>query len=95
MHALSYVYIMANHKKGTLYVGATSDLVGTITKHKLGTASSFTQKYDIKLLVWFEMHDNIGSALAAQKQVKSIDYSQKIKLIEELNPRWEDLSYDF
>lgn len=95
MHSLSYVYILANHRKGTLYIGATSDLVGTITRHKQGIASDFTKKYDIKSLVWFEMHDNIGSALAAQKQIKGTNYSQQIRLIEELNPRWEDLSYDF
>ncbi len=88
----SYVYILASQKRGTLYVGVTSDLKKRIQEHKTKTYTGFTEKYDVTLLVWYEVFDSLVSALEAEKKLKRYQRAWKIDLIEKTNPEWRDLS---
>jgi putative endonuclease len=85
------VYIMANHRNGTLYAGVTSDLVKRAWQHRQGLVAGFTQRYGCKLLVWYEQHATMESAIAREKQVKAGSRARKISLIEAMNPGWRDL----
>ena len=84
------VYIMASRRNGTLYTGVTSDLVTRIWQHKHG-AVGFTSRYGCKLLVWFELHESMESAILREKQIKAGSPRKKLALIEGLNPDWQDL----
>jgi len=86
-----FVYIMASHKHGTLYVGVTNDLVRRVYEHREGLIEGFTKRYEVKLLVYFEIHDSVEAAIHREKRMKQWLREQKIKLIEKLNPRWRDL----
>ncbi len=88
-----YVYILASKKKGTLYTGVTSNLPGRVWQHKEKVVAGFTKKYDVSLLVYFEMHPVAESAILREKQIKKWNRAWKISLIEENNPAWRDL-YD-
>jgi putative endonuclease len=81
-----YVYILFNKKKGTLYTGVTSNLVKRIYEHKNKIADSFTKKYEIDKLGYYEVCDSIISAIEREKQIKSGSRENKIKLIENFNP---------
>jgi putative endonuclease len=87
-----YVYIMSNINKNVLYTGVTSDLKKRIYEHKTNHfPKSFTSKYNITKLVYFEEHNSIKSAIEREKQIKGGSRNKKIKLINELNPEWNDL----
>ena len=86
-----YVYILANKRYGTLYVGVTSDIVKRVWQHREGLVDGFTKKYDIKRLVWFEAHEDVTAAITREKQIKKWNRSWKIELIQAANPRWQDL----
>jgi len=86
-----YVYIVSNKKEGTLYVGVTSDLVKRVYEHKHSVVDSFTSKYQLKNLVYFEVFDEITEAIKREKQLKSGNRAKKITLIESTNPEWRDL----
>lgn len=86
-----YVYILANKKYGTLYIGETDDLVKRVWQHKNKQTASFTSKYKIDKLVYFEEHGIIIEAIRREKGLKRWKRYWKIKLIEEHNPEWEDL----
>ncbi len=88
-----YVYILANKRNGTLYVGVTNDLLKRIEQHKNGVVEGFTKKYGIKNLVFFEETTDVNSAISREKQIKKWRRDWKIKLIEEKNPKWKDLYY--
>jgi putative endonuclease len=85
------VYIMASRRHGTLYVGVTSELPVRIAQHRERTLEGFTKQYDVKLLVWFEQHDNIASAIRREKAIKKYKRDWKINLIKRENPGWDDL----
>jgi len=85
------VYILASRRNGTLYVGVTSDLVKRIWEHRQGFVEGFTKNYGVAALVWYELHDNAQSAIAREKQLKKWNRAWKVRLIEELNPYWNDL----
>ena len=85
------VYMLASKRRGTLYVGVTSYLVRRVWAHKNNMVEGFTKKYDVHLLVWYEMHGNMASALIREKRIKEWKRAWKIELIEKENPRWEDL----
>lgn len=85
------VYILASKYKGTLYIGATSDLVKRIWQHKNNFVEGFTHKYSVHQLVYFEQYDSIIDALTREKQLKAWHRSWKIRLIEKNNPQWRDL----
>ena len=90
-----YVYIMASKRNGTLYTGMTGNLGQRMKQHKQSTASLFTKKYGIKKLVYYERHDDAQQALLREKQIKKWNRAWKLRLIEEVNPNWKDLSCDF
>jgi len=89
-----FVYLMANKKNGTIYTGVTSDLPKRAWQHREGTAEGFTKKYGCKLLVWFEQHDEMESAILREKQIKAGSRKAKLRLIEAQNPDWFDLFDD-
>jgi putative endonuclease len=88
---ISYVYIMASGKNGTLYIGVTSNLEDRVHKHKEGIIEGFTKKYNVKNLVYYEIYGDIREAITREKQLKKWNREWKIKLIEKDNPGWKDL----
>ncbi|HEY4481287.1 MAG TPA: GIY-YIG nuclease family protein [Candidatus Brocadiaceae bacterium] len=86
-----YVYILANKRNGTLYVGVTNDLIRRVDEHRRGEISGFTKKYSVHKLVYFEQTPDIKSAIAREKLLKRWKRTWKIKLIEKDNPKWKDL----
>ena len=88
-----YVYILASRKNGTLYTGVTSDLAGRLLQHRTGTGSRFAARYGAVRLVWFDEYDLIVDAIAREKAIKKWPRQWKIKLIEERNPDWSDISW--
>lgn len=89
----SAVYILASKRNGTLYIGVTSDLPKRIYEHKNHLTEGFTKQYDVSILVWYELHENVIEAIIKEKQLKKWKREWKIRLIEEGNPNWNDL-YD-
>jgi putative endonuclease len=85
------VYLLANKRNGTLYTGVTSNLVKRIWEHKSHLVEGFTKKYNVTLLVWYELHESMESAIHKEKQIKNWKRSWKIKEIEKSNPEWNDL----
>jgi putative endonuclease len=88
---LSYVYILASRRNGTLYVGSTSDIIKRIWEHKNNIVLSFTSKYHVHMLVYYEMHELYIEAARREKRFKNWPRQWKINLIEKLNPNWNDL----
>ena len=86
-----FAYIVASRRNGTLYIGVTSDLIQRIAQHKDGTFGGFTTKYACKMLVWFEQHGEIEEAIRREKQLKEWKRLWKLRVIEEMNPDWDDL----
>jgi putative endonuclease len=87
------VYILASRRNGTLYIGVTSDLVKRIWEHKNDLVDGFTKRYSVHLLVWYEIHETIESAIIKEKTMKNWKRAWKTELIERSNPDWKDL-YD-
>ncbi|MFC0239356.1 GIY-YIG nuclease family protein [Rhodopseudomonas telluris] len=87
------VYIVANRRNGTLYIGVTSDLPKRAFEHREGLVDEFSKKYACRLLVWYEAHETMIQAITREKQIKAGSRARKITLIEQLNPEWTDL-YD-
>ena len=88
------VYILASKRNGTLYVGVTSNLAQRTWQHKEGVTDGFTRKYGVKLLVWYEPHETMESAIQREKQLKAGSRNAKLAAIEEMNPAWRDLYED-
>ena len=88
------VYIMANRRNGALYTGVTSDLIQRVGQHRTSAIPGFTARYGCKLLVWYEIHDDMTAAIAREKQIKSGSRGRKLALIEAKNPHWRDLYED-
>lgn len=90
-----FVYILTNHTNTTLYVGVTSELQGRTKQHKQKIyPNSFTAKYNLYKLVYFEQHQMIGDAIGREKQLKAGSRQKKIELIESMNPEWKDLYFE-
>ncbi|MBC7103465.1 MAG: GIY-YIG nuclease family protein [Parvibaculum sp.] len=88
------VYIVANKRNGTIYVGVTSHLERRIYEHREGVLSGFSRRYGGKFLVWYEMHETMEYAISREKQLKAGSRQRKIDLIQEMNPDWRDLYED-
>ena len=84
---------MTNRRDGVLYIGVTSDLIARSSQHRSGEIRSFTQRYWLKQLVYYERHDEIVNAIAREKALKKWRRAWKVALIETTNPEWHDL-YD-
>lgn len=87
------VYILASRRSGTLYVGATSDLLKRVWMRKHAVIEGFTKQYGVHRLVYFEEYDDIRDAITREKRLKKWNRAWKLWLIEEANPMWADL-YD-
>ena len=87
------VYILASKPDGTLYTGVTTSLVQRVWQHKNDLVEGFTKRYGVHTLVWYEVHDSIGSAIQREKALKKWKRAWKIRLITKMNPTWADL-YD-
>ena len=85
------VYILANKRNGTIYVGVTSDLVKRIWEHKNNIVEGFTKDYNVHQLVWYELHESMESAITREKRLKDWKRAWKLELIEGKNPDWLDL----
>ena len=85
------VYILANKRNGTLYVGVTSDLIKRIWQHRNNVVQGFTKRYDVHQLVYYELHDTMESAITKEKTLKNWKRAWKLQLIESNNPNWRDL----
>ncbi|MCA9711775.1 MAG: GIY-YIG nuclease family protein [Myxococcales bacterium] len=88
-----WVYIVANKRNGTLYVGVTADIRRRAWEHREGLVEGFTKRYGLKCLVHAEYHDDIRDAIHREKRIKHWSRRQKLGLIEQSNPDWNDL-YD-
>jgi putative endonuclease len=86
-----YVYILASQRNGTLYIGVTNNLVKRIYEHKQKLVDGFTKEYNIDMLVYYESTGDVNSAIQREKQLKKWNRDWKLRLIEKLNPEWEDL----
>jgi len=91
MEKRGYVYIMASKRNGTLYIGATSDLLKRAAEHRNGIIEGFTKRYGCKMLAWYEIHDRMDDAIRREKQLKEWHRAWKLRLIEQPNPDWNDL----
>ncbi|WP_263411001.1 GIY-YIG nuclease family protein [Terriglobus tenax] len=89
-----YVYILASRSR-TLYVGMTNNVVRRHTEHAGGRKGSFTARYKIDRLVYYERHQYVRNAIAREKELKDWSREKKVELIEKVNPTWEDLSTAF
>jgi putative endonuclease len=93
MNKQYYVYIITNKVNSTLYTGVTSNLKRRIYEHREGIGGGFTKKYTIKKLVYYEITNDVHSALAREKQIKAGSRKRKVDLINSINSEWIDL-YD-
>ncbi len=91
MPKLPAVYILASRRNGTLYIGVTSDLQKRVWVHKNDLVEGFTKKYVVHRLVYYELHDDMVSAIRREKQMKKWNRAWKLELIERQNPGWKDL----
>jgi putative endonuclease len=82
---------MTNKPNGTLYTGVTSNLTQRVWQHKRGVVAGFTKKYQIKMLVYYELCEEMTAAIAREKQIKAGSRKKKIELIESINNDWKDL----
>jgi putative endonuclease len=87
------VYIMANRRNGMLYIGVTSNFIKRIWEHKNDMVKGFAKRYSVHQLVWYELHENMESAIVREKRLKDWKREWKLELIENQNPNWVDL-YD-
>ncbi len=85
------VYLLTNRPNGTLYLGCSTNLLQRVYQHKLKLADGFTKEHGINLLVWFQLHETIESALLTEKRMKEWKRAWKVSRILEHNPTWRDL----
>jgi putative endonuclease len=85
------VYILASRRNGTLYTGVTSSLAERVWQHKNDVTEGFAKRYGVHLLVWFELHETMESAIRREKAIKEWKRKWKLELIEKTNLTWQDL----
>ena len=91
---VSFVYIVASQKNGTLYLGVTSDIIKRAAQHKSLSIEGFSKKYRCVRLVWYQTFNDIREAIRKEKQMKKWHRTWKVREIEEMNPGWRDLAWD-
>ncbi len=89
----AYVYILFSKRNGTLYIGVTSNLVKRVYEHKNKIMEGFTKRYNVDKLGYYEVFDDMPNAITREKALKGSSRLRKLKLIESINPDWNDL-YD-
>ncbi len=92
METKFYVYIMANKRNGTIYVGVTNSLARRVFEHREGLVEGFTKRYGLKMLVYYEVYDSVAVAIQRESNIKHWPRRWKLKLIEAVNPQWKDLA---
>jgi putative endonuclease len=85
------VYMLASKRNATLYIGVTSGLTKRVWEHKNDLVEGFTKRYRIHMLVWYELHETMESAIKREKNIKEWKRAWKLALIERTNPEWDDL----
>jgi putative endonuclease len=88
------VYIMAS-RSHNLYIGVTNDIGRRVREHKNHAFEGFTARYNVDRLVWYKIYGDVRDAIAREKQLKGWIRAKKIRLIEALNPTWQDLSEEW
>ena len=88
-----YTYILTNKNKSVLYCGVTSDLARRMWEHKNKITPGFTKRYNVYQLIYYEFHASIEEAIYREKMIKKKARKGKIKLIEQQNPDWNNLSF--
>ncbi len=86
-----WVYILASKPRGTLYIGVSNGIIRRVEQHRADKASSFTRKYKVHSLVWFQEFGNVREAMQREKTMKEWPRVWKVNLIEGTNPHWADL----
>ena len=89
-----YVYILTNPSR-TLYTGVTNNLRRRVMEHKQKLVPGFTEKYNINLLVHFEVFEDVRNAIAREKRIKAWTRAKRVALIESTNPKWNDLTREW
>ena len=92
MNRQYFVYILASKRNGTLYIGVTNNLARRVWQHKQGLIEGFTQRYHVHRLVYSESFQFVRDAIEREKRLKKWNREWKIRLIESVNPEWNDLS---
>ena len=87
----AFVYIMASRRNGTLYTGVTNNVVVRADQHRRGEGSIFTKRYGVRMLVYYEEHTSIASAIQRESNIKHWPRRWKLEMIESINPDWNDL----
>ncbi|HXC53716.1 MAG TPA: GIY-YIG nuclease family protein [Rhizomicrobium sp.] len=93
MPRIYFVYILASRRNGTLYIGVTNDLARRAWEHREGLVEGFTKTYGVKMLVYYEVFDDIGVAIRREKRLKKYKREWKINLIQKHNVEWRDLEF--
>jgi len=91
VNTAGYVYMMASRRNGTIYLGVTSDLAARSYQRRNGLIIGFTKTHHCKLLVWYEVHDDLDNARLRELQMKKWNRRWKLSEIERMNPDWNDL----
>ena len=91
----AFIYIMSNKNLTTFYIGVTNDLERRGREHKSGDGSEFTYRYNLTLLVYYEIIGDIKTAIRREKQLKNWQRHWKLELIKELNPQMVDLAAEW
>lgn len=86
-----YIYIMANKRNGTIYIGVTNDLARRVYEHREGLVKGFTSRYGLKSIVYYEVFDSVSLAIQRETSLKRWPRRWKLALIEKSNPQWKDL----
>ena len=89
-----YVYILTNERNTVLYTGVTNDLQRRIYEHKNKLVDGFASKHNLTKLVYYEITNEVDSAIIREKQIKAGSRKKKIKLVESVNKNWNDLNID-
>jgi putative endonuclease len=90
-----YVYLLTNWNNKVMYVGVTNDLERRICEHKQKLVEGFTEKYNVKKLVYFEVTEDVNAAITREKEIKKWRREKKNNLVNRVNPDWEDLSLEW
>ena len=88
------VYILATGKRGTLYIGVISNLLARTWQHREHMIDGFTKRYNVTLLVWYELHGIMDTAILREKQLKKWNREWTLRLVQGSNPDWRDLWND-
>jgi len=86
-----YIYIITNKWNSVLYTGVTNDLARRVYEHRDKLVDGFTSRYNVSKLVYYEVSEDVGNAIAREKQIKAGSRAKKIALIQSMNPEWNDL----